>query len=269
MSTVRRHPPRRMISEPQSPDPAMRSASLPGGRRYAARFAASHREVEDALRLRYQVFNLELREGLASSHATGQDEDAFDPVCDHLLVFEETTGAVVGTYRMQTGPMARRHLGYYSEQEFDFVPYEPLRGEIIELGRACVHRDHRTLRVVSLLWRAIADYATAHRARYLIGCSSLTSQDPALGTATYHRLATGHLAPPELRTNPLPAFALPAAPELRNCPPPPKLLRAYLGLGAKICGPPAIDREFRTIDFLTLMDCRTLPGIVTEHFRYE
>lgn len=238
------------------------------GTRYAARFATSHQEVEAALRLRYEVFNLELREGLESSHATGQDEDAFDPVCDHLLVFEETSGTVVGTYRMQTGTMARRHLGYYSEQEFDFAPYEPIRADIVELGRACVHRDHRTLRVVSLLWRAIADYARTHHARYLVGCSSLTSQDPALGAATYRRLAA-HLAPPHLRTNPLPAFALPATPDLPDCPPPPKLLRAYLGLGAKICGPPAIDREFRTIDFLTLMDCRALPSIVTEHFHYE
>ncbi|HEY8901315.1 MAG TPA: GNAT family N-acyltransferase [Chthoniobacterales bacterium] len=235
--------------------------------RYATRLATTHREVEAALRLRYEVFNLELNEGLESSHATGQDEDAFDPVCDHLLVTDETTGAVVGTYRMQTGPMARQHLGYYSEQEFDFAPYEPIRPELVELGRACVHRDHRTLRVVSLLWRGIADYAAAHHARYLIGCSSLTSQDAALGHATFHQLAKSHLAAPDLRTTPLPEYTLPPAEPPPACPAPPKLLRAYLSLGAKICGPPAIDRAFRTIDFLTLMDCRALPAIVTEHFR--
>jgi len=239
------------------------------GSRYAARFATSHQEVEAALRLRYEVFNLELCEGLESSHATGQDEDPFDPFCDHLIVTDEATGAVVGTYRMQTGAMARRHLGYYSEQEFDFVPYEPIRGEILELGRACVHRDHRSLRVVSLLWRAIAEYAATHGARYLVGCSSLTSQDAVLGAAMYRQLAAAHLVAPPLRTIPLPAFALPSVTDPRDCPPPPKLLRAYLGLGAKICGPPAIDREFKTIDFLTLMDCRNLPAIVTEHFHRE
>jgi putative hemolysin len=239
------------------------------GARYSARFAQSHREVEAALRLRYEVFNLELHEGLESSHTTGQDEDAFDPVCDHLIVTDDNTGDVVGTYRMQTGAMAHRHLGYYSEQEFDFAPYESIRQELVELGRACVHRDHRTMRVVSLLWREIANYAAARRARYLVGCSSLTSQSPALGLAMYRHLAPAHLAKPQLRTTPLPAFALPQCEAITPCPPPPKLLRAYLGLGAKICGPPAIDREFKTIDFLTLMDCHALPPLVDRHFRIE
>jgi putative hemolysin len=236
---------------------------------YSARFAQSHREVEAALRLRYEVFNLELHEGLESSHATGQDEDAFDPVCDHLIVTDESTGNVVGTYRMQTGAMARQHLGYYSEQEFDFAPYEPIRHELVELGRACVHRDHRTMRVISLLWREIAHYASAHHARYLVGCSSLTSQDSALGLAMYRQLAAAHLAAPRLRTMPLPAFALAPSEPVTPSPSPPRLLRAYLSLGARICGPPAIDREFRTIDFLTLMDCHALPPLANRHFQLD
>jgi putative hemolysin len=85
----------------------------------------------------------------------------------------------------------------------------------------------------------------------------------------YRHLATAHLAEPQLRTTPLPAFALPQCEAVIPCPPPPKLLRAYLGLGAKICGPPAIDREFKTIDFLTLMDCHALPPLVDRHFRIE
>jgi putative hemolysin len=44
------------------------------------------------------------------------------------------------------------------------------------------------------------------------------------------------------------------------------LLRAYLAIGAKICGPPAIDRDFGTIDFLTLLGIRALPAIVRAHF---
>jgi putative hemolysin len=240
------------------------------GSRYSAHFARSRPEIEAALRLRYEVFNVELREGLESSHATGRDEDAFDAFCDHLIVTEEATGAVIGTYRMQTGPLAARHLGYYSAQEFDFAPYEPFRPEIVELGRACIHRDHRTLAVLNLLWRAIADYAAAHRARYLVGCSSLTSQDAVLGAAMYRRFVDrGHLAATHLRTVPHPAFALPEMAEASDCAAPPKLLRAYLALGAKICGPPAIDRAFRSIDFLTLMDCRELPAVVRGHFHVD
>jgi len=223
---------------------------------YAVRFAASQEEIRKALRLRYEVFNLELQEGLASAHATGMDEDEFDEVCDHLIVVEESSDAVVGTYRMQTGTMAGLHLGYYSACEFDFTPFEPFRDSLVELGRACVHRDHRSIAVISMLWREIVRYALDRNARYLIGCSSLTSQDPAHGRAFYNRFAAeGHLSDPEFRTVPLPAFELDQVEPLADCPPPPKLLRAYLGIGAKICSTPAIDRAFGTIDFLTMIDC--------------
>jgi putative hemolysin len=223
---------------------------------YAVRFARNEEEIRAALRLRFEVFNLELNEGLASAHATGMDEDEFDAVCDHLIVVEEGSGAVVGTYRMQTGTMAGLHLGYYSACEFDFTPLEPFRDSLVELGRACVHRDHRSIAVISMLWREIVRYALDGNARYLIGCSSLTSQDPAHGRALYSRfVAEGHLSDPEFRTVPLPAFELDQVEPLADCPPPPKLLRAYLGIGAKICSTPAIDRAFGTIDFLTMIDC--------------
>jgi putative hemolysin len=223
---------------------------------YVVRFARNEEEIRAALRLRYEVFNLELNEGLASAHATGMDEDEFDEVCDHLIVVEEGSDTVVGTYRMQTGTMAGLHLGYYSACEFDFTPFEPFRDSLVELGRACVHRGHRSIAVISMLWREIVRYALNRNARYLIGCSSLTSQDPAHGRALYNRFAAeGHLADPEFRTVPLPAFELDLVEPLADCPPPPKLLRAYLGIGAKICSTPAIDRAFGTIDFLTMIDC--------------
>ena len=217
--------------------------------------------------LRFEVFNLELNEGLASSHATGLDEDEFDDVCDHLIVVEENSGSVVGTYRMQTGASAGRHLGYYGAGEFDFAPYEPIRDSLVELGRACVHRDHRSIVVISMLWKEIVRYALDQNARYLIGCSSLTSQDPAHGQAIYQRFSReGHIAVPEFITNPLPAFRLEDVEAMVDCPPPPKLLRAYLGVGAKICSTPAIDRAFGTIDFLTMIDCFNADAIATERF---
>ncbi|HAV64867.1 MAG TPA: hemolysin [Verrucomicrobiales bacterium] len=215
--------------------------------------------------LRFRVFNLELKEGLQSSFATGLDSDQFDAVCDHLLVEEKATGEVVGTYRMQTGPAAAENLGYYSAQEFDFGPYEKIRGEVVELGRACVHKDHRNFAVLNLLWKGIARYAGKHDARYLIGCSSLTSQDPAEGAALY-RSFTRNLAPEPLRTRPLPAVECPLDQVKSPAPKAPKLLSAYLMIGAKICGAPAIDREFKTIDFLTLLDLKTLPARVADRF---
>jgi putative hemolysin len=233
---------------------------------YAARLACDAAEVRAAQALRYAVFNLELNEGLAESHTTGLDADPFDEVCDHLLVEHVATGAVVGTYRLQTGPTAAANRGYYSEQEFDFAPYESIRGVLIELGRACVHQHHRNLVVLGLLWKSIADYARARGGRYLCGCSSLTSQDPAVGAAAYAEMYRRHLAPLPLRTRPKPAYDCPLDQLAEEPPKIPKLLRAYLSIGAMICGPPALDRQFNTIDFLTLLDLETLPAPARARF---
>jgi putative hemolysin len=106
--------------------------------------------------LRFLVFNLELNEGLDTAQATCYDTDQFDAVCDHLIVEHPGSGKVVGTYRLQTGAVASANAGYYSEREFDFAPYRRLGDSVIELGRACVHRDHRSSELLYLLWRGIA-----------------------------------------------------------------------------------------------------------------
>jgi len=232
---------------------------------YRVRLASSEADRLAAFRLRFLVFNLELNEGLDTANATGYDTDDFDAVCDHLIVEHPCSGKVVGTYRLQTGAVASANRGYYSEREFDFAPYKRLGNSVIELGRACVHRDHRSSEVLYLLWRGIAQYAIKHGGRYLIGCSSLTSQDAAHGAAVY-RAMREHLAEPQLRTTPQPDFVMALVSSQNANDKIPKLLRAYLAVGAKICGPPAIDREFKTIDFLTLMDLETLHPRVYARF---
>lgn len=233
---------------------------------YAVRLARRADEVRAAQTLRYEVFNLELKEGLAASYVTGLDEDRFDPVCDHLVVEHLPTQQVVGTYRLQTGRNAAAKCGYYCAQEFEFDVFESLRGEIIELGRACVHRQHRNLVVLGMLFKGIAEYANARGGRYLVGCSSLTSQDPAAGASAYAYLCRNHLAPSAYRTRPLPAYDCSLAQLTAEEVMIPKLLRAYLTLGAKICGPPALDPHFKTIDFLTLLDLTTIPPAARQKF---
>src|SRR5688572_13866092 len=233
---------------------------------YAVRLAQSPADVNAAQALRFEVFNLELHEGLAESFHTGRDVDPFDAVCDHLLVERLPVKQVVGTYRLQTGRMAAVNRGYYSAQEFDFSPYERVRDQMIELGRACVHRSHRNLAVLGLLWKGIADYARERGGRYLCGCSSITSQDPAVGASAYAQLCRKHLVESQWRTKPLPAFDCPLDQLAEEAPKIPKLLRAYLSIGAKICGPPALDRQFKTIDFLTLIDLHALPALVRARF---
>ena len=225
---------------------------------YVTRLACSGAEIRAAQSLRFEVFNLELNEGLSHSFATGLDADPFDAVCDHLIVEHIPTQQIVGTYRLQMGASAGKNLDYYCAQEFEFGVFEPLRNQIVELGRACVHRQHRNLVVLGLLWKGIADYAKARGGRYLIGCSSITSQDPAAGASAYSELCRKHLVDAAWRTKPLPAYECALTAVTEENVEIPKLRRAYMTVGAKICGPPALDRHFQTIDFLTFIDLETL-----------
>ena len=246
--------------------------------RYRSRLAESVEDRDAACRLRFKVFNIELGEGLESSYQTGLDSDQFDLFCEHLLVEDKVSRRIVGTYRMQSGVSAARNLGYYSEQEFGLGPYESLRAGILELGRASIDREHRTPEVLTLLWRGIAQYATDMGLRFLIGCSSLNSKDPAEGWQMYHQLEQYRVSP-EFETAPTLRYACPIERDGRHPQQPavqesqslrtqsdtavkiPKLLKTYLAIGARIAAPPAWDREFGTIDFLTLLDLKTIsPG---------
>jgi putative hemolysin len=247
--------------------------------RYRLRLAESAEDREAACRLRFKVFNIELGEGLQSSYKTGLDADPFDPFCEHLLVEDkqeaDPSRRVVGTYRMQSGSTAARHRGYYSAQEFDFAPYEPLRADILELGRASIDRAHRTPEALTLLWRGIAQYASDMGLRYLIGCSSVNSKDPAEGWQVYRQLEQ-YRVPPEFATAPTAAYACPieqggrpAQPSLQpeSCSAKvPKLLKTYLAIGARIGGPPAWDRDFGSIDFLTLLDLKLMSPAARKRF---
>lgn len=234
--------------------------------RYELSLAEHLDDIILAQRLRYEVFNLELHEGLPTAYETGLDADEFDEVCDHLIVRDRESSRVVGTYRMQTGMSAARNRGYYSEREFNFRAYESARGEILELGRACVASAHRNYTVLGLLWKGIAHYAQDHGARYLVGCSSLTSQDEAAGLAVYRELAAKYLVEERWQTRPQIGWRCSPLNGRPVALPVPKLMRAYLTLGARICGDPAIDREFSTIDFLTWLDLRVLPMRALQRF---
>ncbi len=236
---------------------------------YRVKIAQHTDEVTAAQRLRYEVFNLELGEGLAESRHSGLDCDPYDVQCDHLIVEQISSGRIVGTYRLQTGNTASAGIGYYSEQEFDLSPFEPRRDGILELGRACIHRDHRRRSVLDLLWKGIAAYAKGRGCRFLLGCSSLTSQDPAEGWAVYRLLEPGHLAPPEFRTLPLPHCRIEESAPVLESVKVPRLFAAYLKIGACIAGPPAIDRDFGTIDFLTLLDLERIASQGRRHYLDE
>lgn len=226
--------------------------------KYRVRFAVSREELDEIQRLRFEIFNLELGEGLESSFQTGRDLDEYDLACHHLIVIEVATEKVVGTYRLQTGAMAAAATGFYSATEFDLshLPLEVLE-DSVELSRACIAKEYRNTQVLFLLWKGLASYIAFNRKRFLFGCCSLTSQDAAEGKLAMELLEReGHLhpsyfVPPKKGFECYSAdFAVTSPFDVKL----PKLFRSYLRIGTKVCGPPAIDRTFKTIDFFVLFD---------------
>ena len=226
--------------------------------RYLVRFARTRNELDEILRLRFEIFNLELAEGLITSYSTGRDEDPFDRTCHHLAVIDEPRGEVVGTYRIQTGTMAAAGQGFYSAGEFNLcsLPAEIIN-DAIELGRACIAAEHRNTQVLYLLWKGLAAYLQHNQKRYLFGCCSLTSQAPSEGAALYRQLMKEGWLHPAIYVEPHSNLAcLADEVDLAGVKPPaiPRLFRTYLRFGVKVCGPPAIDRQFKTIDYFVIFD---------------
>ena len=240
---------------------------------YEVRFARTHRELEAIQRLRFEVFNLELNEGLDASYHTGLAQDEFDTACHHLMIYHTTSDEVAGTYRLQTSAMALHGHGFYSDVEFDLsgIPQRVL-DDAVEIGRACIAKKHRGLKVLYLLWCGLGMYLSKNNKRYLFGCNSLTSQDPVDGKQVMDYLeAQGHTHP-TFTVYPQPDYVcypedLSVAPGGKSKVP--RLMRVYLSFGAKICGPPALDRHFKTIDYLALFDAEALDQRTLAYFRYR
>lgn len=225
---------------------------------YTIRFARNTEDLDRTLRLRYEVFNLELGEGLESSHLTKRDEDKFDPYYHHLMVLETATNRLIGTYRMQTKEMADRCIGFYTDGEFHIgqLPKQIINTGV-ELGRACIHKDFRSRNVLFNLWEGLCLYLLHNKKRYFFGCVSLTSQDPEEGRKTFAFLRAKDFVRNDFTVEPRDDFrcfeGVPDGKEDKNMVLPP-LFNLYLLYKAKVCGVPAIDRTFKTIDFLILLD---------------
>src|SRR6266576_1728963 len=233
---------------------------------FEVKIATEPSEVEQAQRLRFQVFNLELNKGLKASYQRELDVDEFDPYCDHLIVRELKRGDIVGTYRLLRGSQARQHIGFYSEKEFDLSRIKALGGELLELGRSCARKDFRDRALIPLMWEAIAEQVKKHNVRYLFGCGSLYTTDVAEVSAMFSLLKNKYYAPPAYRVAPVENCAVKGIKQVRLTDEQalfqrlPSLIKGYLRIGALVCGAPALDNEFGTADFFLLLDFGTLKG---------
>lgn len=227
---------------------------------YRVKIADTRAEIESALRLRHEVFNLELKGAARPNHSSALEFDAFDERCRHLIVVEISSGRTVGTYRLNTFETAGSVAGFYSNSEFDLatLPDELLRGAV-EIGRACIKREHRSSRVLFLLWRGLARFMKLNRKRWTFGCCSIFSTDREAACEAYAYLgANGHIDE-SLRVAPVgervECAAVPHSDAPVELPP---LFEMYLDLGARVCGEPIVDRAFGTIDFFVVLDLESL-----------
>ncbi|OBH01886.1 phosphohistidine phosphatase [Mycobacterium sp. E136] len=242
----------------------IRGGSTPAPR-YTLLLTTDAAHIEDAQRLRHEVFTAEPGFALRGTN-DGLDADRFDEHCDHLLVREDVTGELVGCYRMlpPTGALSAGSL--YSATEFDVCALAPLRPGLVEMGRAVVRPDHRNGAVVLLMWAGILAYLDRCGYDYVTGCVSVPvcgpdGQPPGTqirGVRDFVRHR--HAAPARYTVHPYRPVTVDGrgldeiAPPDRIVVPP--LMRGYLRLGAQVCGEPAHDPDFGVGDFPALLDKR-------------
>jgi len=254
---------------PQVPPPARHAETAPV---LEVVWARHQDEVRAAQRLRWRVFVDEMGASLPPTPQLGADHDIdrFDEHCEHLLVRLPASGKqpaeVIGTYRVLTPAAALRAGGLYSDSEFDLAPLDAWRPRLVELGRSCVHPEHRTGAVIMALWAELAAFMERNRLEAMIGCASVTMHDGGHHAASlWTRLQHQHLAAPALRLSPrlpLPVDQLDTTLDAE----PPALLKGYLRCGARILGAPAWDPDFNTADLPVMLQLSDLPARYRRHF---
>ncbi len=233
-------------------------------RRLHVGLAQCEAEIREAQKLRYRIFAEELGARLPT-RTPGVDIDLYDPYCDHLIVRDEDSNRIVGTYRILTPDAARRVGGYYSETEFDLTRLQLLRESMVEIGRSCIDPDYRSGAAIALLWSGLARYMAQENYRTLIGCASIGMADGGHIAANLYSRLGEHMAPPEYRV--FPRCPLPVE-QLFNGQPAelPPLIKGYLRAGAYVCSEPAWDPDFNTADLLIMLPMRRVDERYARHF---
>jgi putative hemolysin len=236
------------------------------GQRLFVELAASPAEVREAQALRYRVFAQEMGARLKDGRQ-GLDVDEFDESCQHLLVRDGRSGQVVGCTRILTDRQASRLGRFYSESEFDLGAIPRLPGRLLEVGRTCIAPEFRQGPAIAVLWSGLAGFVQLHGFDYLFGCASMPLGAADLqAAAIMNRLRRQAMSPTHLRVTPRTPLSTPAVPAENLDAPLPALLRAYVRLGAKVCGEPCRDPDFSVADVLMLLNVDELNPTYSRHF---
>ena len=232
---------------------------------FQIQWASSPHEVKEAQRLRYKVFAEEMGASL-SKNVEGLDIDEFDAYCDHLLIRDQDTLKVVGTYRVLPPHKAQEIGRLYSDSEFDLTRLDHLRPKLVELGRSCVHQDYRSGAVIMALWSGLAQYMLKNGYEIMLGCASIPMADGGhFAASLYNSLDNDQMAPTEFHAFPRLALPLDRLNGGLDVDAPP-LIKGYLKLGAKICSAPAWDPDFNTADLLTMLRLSDINPRYAKHF---
>ena len=222
--------------------------------------------IEQAQKLRYQIFFDEMGGVPSDSQVAAQqrDFDAYDEICDHLIVQDEDKeGAVVGTYRLLRREPMQKIGKFYSEKEFNVDGIKAMDGEIMELGRSCVHADYRSRAAMQLLFHGIGGYVAHYDIKLLFGCASLNGIDPAehalgLSFLHHHHQTPAPLTPKSNDTNgftPLAAEEVNPKEALRQLP---ALVKGYLRMHGSFGEGVYIDRECHCVDVAVVVQTELL-----------
>jgi len=238
-----------------------------GFKRYEVRVTENAQEILEAQRLRYEVFAMEMGARLESENL-GLDRDRYDHFVKHLIVRDTRKRKIIGYTRILTRDMANIVGGFYSSNEFDLTRILSLGGNIIEIGRTCIHRDYRKGGTISLLWSGIARVMEVYRADYLIGCASIPmGENGDIPQTVLGGLDRSHLASEMFRV--YPKTPVPFKRDLdstRVKVEMPPLIKGYLRAGAKICGEPCWDPDFNVADVFICLDRERIAKRYEKHF---
>lgn len=224
-------------------------------------------EVRAAQHLRYRVFGLEMGATLPTA-ADSLDIDEYDSWCDHLVV-KLGDEKVIGTYRVLRPERAAELGKIYSDSEFDLSPLSHLRGRMIEVGRSCVDPNYRSGSVIMTLWTELAKFMSRNGYDHVVGCASVPIDDGGqMANKIYQKFLTSGVMSSQFKVYPVKPLPLWSDLEDGSSDLPP-LLKGYLRLGAKICGAPALDTQFNTADFLTLLSIQDIQPRYARHFLTE